>query len=100
MAWKAEGRAGLKVVARAGCKPRLDAQQLAEVDAALRRAAQAHGFSTELWTLSRIATVIARRTGVRYHPGARVVPLAAIELVAATAGAARPRMRRGGHSAL
>lgn len=68
-AWKAEGRGGLKAAGRAGRKPRLDARQLAEVDAALRRGAHAHGFSTDLWTLPRVATVIERVTGVRYHPG-------------------------------
>ncbi len=67
--WTREGQAGLKAAGRAGRKPRLDAQGLAEVDAALRRGAQAHGFSTDLWTLPRIATVIERVTGVRYHPG-------------------------------
>jgi transposase len=68
-AWKAEGRVGLKAAGRAGRKPRLDAQQLAEVDTALRRGAQAHGFRTELWTLPRVTAVIERVTGVRYHPG-------------------------------
>src|SRR5262245_53178441 len=68
-AWKAEGRAGLKGAGRAGRKSRLDVQQLVEVDAALRRGAHAHGFTIDLWTLPRIATVITRLTGVRYHPG-------------------------------
>ena len=29
----------------------------------------AHGYATELWTLARVAEVIERITGVRYHPG-------------------------------
>ena len=28
-----------------------------------------HGFRADLWTLPRVATVIERLTGVRYHPG-------------------------------
>ena len=29
----------------------------------------AHGFTTELWTLERVSAVIAKVSGVRYHPG-------------------------------
>lgn len=67
-AWRAEGRRALKSAGRAGRKPRLDRQQLARVEAALLKGPAAHGFATNLWTLPRIAAVIARRTGVRYHP--------------------------------
>ncbi|MGH9568446.1 MAG: helix-turn-helix domain-containing protein, partial [Candidatus Angelobacter sp.] len=28
-----------------------------------------HGFNAELWTLPRVAAVVERVTGVRYHPG-------------------------------
>jgi transposase len=34
----------------------------------LLRGAQAQGFGTELWTLARVAAVIERSFGVRYHP--------------------------------
>jgi transposase len=34
----------------------------------LLKGATAHGFSTDLWTLPRVAEVIARTFGVRYHP--------------------------------
>jgi len=67
-AWQTEGRRGLKAVGRAGRKPRLDRQQLARVEAALLKGPAAHGFATTLWTLPRIAAVITRGTGVRYHP--------------------------------
>ncbi len=71
--WRAQFRRGgarrLKGAGRAGRKPRLDGQQLARVDAALRCGAQAHGFQTSLWTLPRVALVIKRVTGVEYHPG-------------------------------
>jgi transposase len=68
-AWKKQGRAGLKGAVRAGRKPRLDAAQLAGVDRALRNGPRAHGFSTDLWTLPRVADVIERLTRVRHHPG-------------------------------
>src|SRR5215218_1462817 len=39
------------------------------VDQALRKGPEAFGFDTDLWTLGRVAQVIERLTGVRYHPG-------------------------------
>ncbi|MGH7311250.1 MAG: helix-turn-helix domain-containing protein [Candidatus Rokuibacteriota bacterium] len=39
------------------------------VERALLQGAPAHGFATDLWTLPRVATVIARLTGERFHPG-------------------------------
>jgi Winged helix-turn helix len=33
------------------------------------RGPTAHGYATQLWTLARVAEVIERITGVRYHPG-------------------------------
>jgi transposase len=68
-AWRAGGRAGLKAAGRAGRKPRLEPPQLAAVEAALRRGPVAAGFTTNLWTLPRVAVVIERVTGIRYHPG-------------------------------
>src|SRR3989304_2212551 len=40
----------------------------AKLPNSLLRGARAHGFSTDLWTLPRVAEVIARTSGVRYHP--------------------------------
>jgi len=67
-AWRAHGRKALQAAGRAGRKPRLTRQQWAGIEAALLKGPAAHGFATELWTLPRIAAVIGRRTGVRYHP--------------------------------
>ena len=67
--WQKRGRAGLRAAGRAGRKPRLSASQVAAVEAALLRGPTAHGYATELWTLPRIARVIQRVCGVRYHPG-------------------------------
>jgi len=58
----------LRAAGRAGRKPRLDRRQWVRIEAALLRGPTAHGFATNLWTLPRIAAVIARLTGVRYHP--------------------------------
>lgn len=67
--WKRAGSAGLKGAGRAGRKPRMDKKLLKQMDVALRNGARAHGFSTDLWTLPRVAIVIERVTGVHYHPG-------------------------------
>jgi transposase len=67
--WKRGGAAALRGAGRAGRKSKLQPQQLKAIDQALRQGAQAHGFSSNLWTLPRVALVIERLTGVRYHPG-------------------------------
>lgn len=68
-AWKRDRTGGLRGAGRAGRKPQLNAPQLQVVERALRQGARAHGFGTELWTLPRVAAVIERLTGVKYHPG-------------------------------
>jgi len=67
--WKQRGMRGLHAAGRAGRLPRLNARQLQKVEAALKKGAVFHGFRADLWTLPRVATVIERLTGVRYHPG-------------------------------
>jgi transposase len=67
--WRKGGNAALKAAGRAGRKPRLSAAQLRKVEAALLKGARHHGFNAELWTLPRVATVVQRVTGVKYHPG-------------------------------
>jgi transposase len=52
-----------------GPDPKVSDAQLAEVEQVLLEGAIAAGFDTDLWTLERVATVIERLTGVRYHPG-------------------------------
>jgi len=51
-----------------GRPPRITPRQRANVLKSLLKGAKAHGFSTDLWTLSRVAEVIAHACGVRYHP--------------------------------
>lgn len=61
------GMAGLKVRTAPGRPRRLTAQQEARLLRQLLRGALAHGYGTDLWTTQRIAEVIERRFGVRYH---------------------------------
>jgi len=67
--WREQGRAGLQGAGRAGRKPKLTRTQLSQVEQALLQGPLAHGYATLLWTLPRIAAVIATLTGVTYHPG-------------------------------
>lgn len=67
--WRRGGTGALKAAGRAGRKPRLSAGQLRKVEAALLKGARHHGFNAEMWTLPRVATVVERVTGVKYHPG-------------------------------
>jgi hypothetical protein len=53
----------LRGAGRAGRKPTLTHEQLAEVDQALARGAEANGYTTDLWTLPRVAKVIERVAG-------------------------------------
>jgi len=67
--WRRGGQKALDGAGRAGRKPRLGPAQIQQVAKALRQGARAHRFDTDLWTLPRVAMVIERVTGVRYHPG-------------------------------
>jgi transposase len=70
--WLAQARrAGpeaLKQRPRSGRPPRLSPAQQAQVPALLRQGARAFGFRGDRWTRQRIAEVIRRAFGVRYHP--------------------------------
>lgn len=67
--WKRSGSKALAAAARAGRKPRLSARQVQRIEKELRKGAREQGFNADLWTLPRVAVVIERLTGVRYHPG-------------------------------
>ena len=70
--WQAEvrahGRKALRAKPPPGRPPRLTPAQRRQLTQLLLQGATAHGFSTPLWTLSRVAAVIARTFGVTYHP--------------------------------
>jgi transposase len=67
-AWLKRGKKDLEPLPR-GRPNRLSKPKLLRIEKELLRGAQAHGFSSELWTLERIAQVIEHVAGVRYHPG-------------------------------
>ena len=67
--WKKSGKDALKAANRAGRRSLVSGRDLQRVRAALHKGAGAHGFGADLWTLPRVAAVIERITGVRYHPG-------------------------------
>jgi transposase len=50
-----------------GRKSKLTSEQFAAVDEELRRGPQASGFPGKRWTLRRVAEVVERLTGIRYH---------------------------------
>ena len=51
-----------------GPTPRLSDAQLKELEALLLQGAKAHGWRTELWTAARVAELIERHFGIRFHP--------------------------------
>jgi len=70
--WMRRGREGgveaLKGRPRPGATPKLTAEQRAQIPALLAQGAEAFGFRGDVWTAKRVATVIRREFGVRYHP--------------------------------
>jgi transposase len=67
--WQQGGVQALKKAPRTGRPPQLSEAQLRHVERELLKGARANGYSTELWTLQRVAEVIAKITAVSYHPG-------------------------------
>jgi putative transposase len=71
------GRRGLEARPVTGRPPRLDEEAWRRLGRLLDRGAVAAGFSTERWSLKRIAALIEREFGVRYHPRSLERPLKA-----------------------
>jgi len=69
--WRAShdraGRAGVGAKPAPGRPPKLDARRRARLERVLLRGAEAAGFSTPLWTCPRVADLVRREFGVRYH---------------------------------
>jgi len=68
--WLAKARTAGPEALRAawrGSRPRLTEEQRARLPELLARGAEAFGFAGALWTTARIADVIEREFGVRYH---------------------------------
>lgn len=71
--WKKQleesGETGLAAKKQAGRESRLKEEQKEQLGQILLQGAVTAGYTTELWTLGRVAEVIEREFGVRYHPG-------------------------------
>lgn len=64
--WRVRGEAGLRRRPRPGRPPKLARGQLSRLPRLLAHGAEAHGFSSPLWTTQRVADLIWRRFRVRY----------------------------------
>jgi transposase len=67
--YRHQGREALRKAGRAGRKPRLDAAQSKRLEERLRQGPQRLGYETPLWTCPRVADLIEREFGIRYHSG-------------------------------
>lgn len=66
-ALQAGGPEALKAKPVPGRPPRLTGKQKTQLVRLLTHGAMAHGYRTALWTTQRIAELIERRLGVKYH---------------------------------
>jgi transposase len=60
--------AGLDAKPHTGRIPRLNNEQLRHLEQLLLQGAKHHGWPNQLWTADRVATVIDRHFGLKYHP--------------------------------
>jgi transposase len=68
-AWSQEGPGALRKAGRAGRKPRLLPSQLEQLGCGLKEGPEVLGYGTGLWTTWRVADLIERQTGEKFHPG-------------------------------
>jgi transposase len=68
-AYQEGGKAALAAKPHPGKPRRLSVNQRVRLGKLLLQGARKHGYSTDLWTLARVAEVIAVNFGVEYHPG-------------------------------
>jgi transposase len=66
-AYQRDGPQGIQARATPGRPPRLSAKQKQRLLKRILKGAKANGFPTELWTSRRIADLIQKLFGVRYH---------------------------------
>ncbi|HYT37008.1 MAG TPA: winged helix-turn-helix domain-containing protein [Ktedonobacteraceae bacterium] len=69
--WMKRGRAGgveaLNAHPPEGAKPKLTAEQKAQIPQLLVKGAESYGFRGNVWTANRVVVVIERTFGVKYH---------------------------------
>jgi len=63
------GLRALKRAGRAGRKARLSPEDLRRIERGLKRGPQALGYESGLWTSARVAHLIEKECGFRYHAG-------------------------------
>lgn len=68
-AYETGGQEAMRAKPHPGRTPQLTAAQRRRLAKLLLQGAGKHGYSTDLWTLARVAEVIAVNFGVEYHPG-------------------------------
>lgn len=66
--YQRDGPEALKATPHPGPQPKLTAKQRERLGRLLLKGARAQGYSTELWTLKRVAEVIQKHFGVQYDP--------------------------------
>jgi transposase len=69
-AYEAGGQEAMQAKPHPGGTSRLTARQRRQLVGMLLEGPRRHGYATELWTLARVAQVIAVNFGVAYHPSA------------------------------
>ncbi len=69
--WRRQGGdAALQAKPHPGPQPKLTAKQRTKLEKLLRQGPRKHGYTTELWTLTRVAQVVEKHFGVSYScPG-------------------------------
>lgn len=68
-AWRKQGAKALFKAGRAGRKARLQPSQLEQLSCGLKEGPEVLGYGTSLWTAWRVADLIERQTGQKFHPG-------------------------------
>jgi transposase len=63
------GKTALRKAGRAGRRPRLSEEQQRRLKELLQLGPERLGYKSPLWTCPRMAHLIEREFGVRYHPG-------------------------------
>lgn len=66
-AWRLHGIKSLPVRSSPGRPQKLHPSQFRELGGLLLKGARANGFSSDVWTTTRIAEMIERRFAVKYH---------------------------------
>lgn len=67
-AWREQGKKSLSWPKMGGSKPKMDAEQEAELAVILQQGAEKHGFQGAFWTYKRIAAVTESHFGIHYQP--------------------------------